>query len=40
MNSTRLVRSEELLGRFRSKLDLYKYLTQQGKIASIALLSS
>jgi len=27
MNSTRLVRSEELLGRFRSKLDLDKYLT-------------
>ena len=27
MNSTRLVRNEEPLGRFRSKLDLYKYLT-------------
>jgi hypothetical protein len=36
MNSTRLVRSEELIGRFRSKLDLYKYLTQQGKLASHA----
>ena len=27
INSKRLVGSEELLGRFRSKLDLYKYLT-------------
>ena len=24
-------RAEELLGRFRSKEDLYRYMTQQGK---------
>ena len=28
----KLVRSEELISRFRSKADLYKYLTEQGKL--------
>ena len=29
---TKKVKPEELISRFRSKEDLYKYLTQQGKI--------
>ena len=28
----KLVRSEELISRFRSKADLYKHLTEQGKL--------
>jgi hypothetical protein len=28
-------RAEELLGRFRSKEDLYRYMAQQGKIVHV-----
>jgi hypothetical protein len=32
VNGPKKIKSEELISRFRSKEDLYKYLNQQGKI--------
>lgn len=39
MNGPKKHMAEEMLGRFRSKEDLYRYMTQQGKPSLFALTS-
>ena len=40
MQRPKLHLAEDLLGRFRSKEDLYRYMTQQGKARLLILTSS
>jgi hypothetical protein len=40
MQRPKLHLAEDLLGRFRSKEDLYRYMTQQGKACNFILIFS